>query len=160
MSSLPNSCTCQTKAYFYGNASKLRTKLTFPIANSPLSKKKRTPKNRKNTPKPETPIPISVHLKTYQSIRKTGKTTGRDGKQGSYFGNLLSATFYHDFLFEIFPRNQVNRPLQNKLCRRESHVNLLNNACVWNTAGQKPRGTIEAKSVSSMLQSAFIFMKI
>lgn len=36
-------------------------KLTFPIANSPLSKKNSTPRKRKNTPKPETPMPISVH---------------------------------------------------------------------------------------------------
>ena len=34
--------------------------LTFPIASSPLSKKNITPKKRKNTPKPVTPIPISA----------------------------------------------------------------------------------------------------
>lgn len=62
MSILINSCTGQIKSYFYGNASnKLRKKLTFPIANSPLSKKNRTPMKRKNTPKPETPMPISAH---------------------------------------------------------------------------------------------------
>lgn len=28
-----------------------------------------------------------------------------DGKKGSYFGNLLSATFSYDFLSEKFPLN-------------------------------------------------------
>lgn len=34
--------------------------LTFPIARSALSKNRIIPKNRKNTPKPVSPIPISV----------------------------------------------------------------------------------------------------
>ena len=33
--------------------------LTFPIANNPLSKKKRTPMKRKAIPKPARPTPIS-----------------------------------------------------------------------------------------------------
>ena len=33
--------------------------LTFPIANSPLSKRSRTPRNKKATPKPANPTPIS-----------------------------------------------------------------------------------------------------
>lgn len=35
--------------------------LTFPIAKRPLSKKNSTPRKRKNTPKPDTPMPISAH---------------------------------------------------------------------------------------------------
>lgn len=35
-------------------------KLTFPIASSALSKKRIIPKNRKNTPNPVNPIPISA----------------------------------------------------------------------------------------------------
>lgn len=34
--------------------------LTFPIASSALSKKRIIPKNRKNTPNPVNPIPISA----------------------------------------------------------------------------------------------------
>ena len=46
----------------------------------------------------------------------------QDGKQGSYFGNLLSATFPLNFLSEIFPLNHMNHSLQNLFFCRESHV--------------------------------------
>ncbi|XP_019417422.1 PREDICTED: uncharacterized protein LOC109328416 [Lupinus angustifolius] len=36
------------------------TNSTFPIASNPLSKKKISPRNEKNTPKPVNPNPISV----------------------------------------------------------------------------------------------------
>ena len=45
-------------------------------------------------------------------------------KQGSYFGNLLSATFSLDFLSENFA-NHMNHSLQNNLFCRESHVKYL-----------------------------------
>lgn len=38
-------------------------------------------------------MPISVHEKTNQSIRKTTNKTAYLGEEGSYFDNLLSATF-------------------------------------------------------------------
>lgn len=34
--------------------------LTFPIANNPLSKRNKTPKNRKAIPNPARPTPIST----------------------------------------------------------------------------------------------------
>lgn len=43
--------------FYYIMVSKI--KLTFPIANNPLSKIKRIPKNRNATPKPANPTPIS-----------------------------------------------------------------------------------------------------
>lgn len=43
------------------NDYKIINQLTFPIAKRPLSKKNSTPRKRKNTPKPDTPMPISVH---------------------------------------------------------------------------------------------------
>lgn len=50
------------------------TKLTFPIASKPLSKKNITPRNEKNIPKPVNPNPISVHVSianTYIRIMNT-----------------------------------------------------------------------------------------
>ena len=43
------------------NNYKIIHQLTFPIAKRPLSKKNSTPRKRKNTPKPDTPMPISAH---------------------------------------------------------------------------------------------------
>ena len=38
-------------------------KLTFPMANNPLSNKRQTPRNRNATPNPANPTPISENIK-------------------------------------------------------------------------------------------------
>jgi len=40
------------------------------MAKRPLSKKNNTPRKRKNTPKPDTPMPISAHKKKHECGHK------------------------------------------------------------------------------------------
>ena len=74
-------------------------------------------------------------------------------KQGSYFGNLLSATFSLDFLFENFP-NHMNHSLLLPESRRESHVKYLTAHASNAPLAKKKRAEDKEKCVSSMLQSA------
>lgn len=56
-------------------------KHTFPIARSPLSKKKMIPKNEKNIPNPVKPRPISEPNEYSQYSEKVNKDILRTGMQ-------------------------------------------------------------------------------
>ena len=47
----------------------IEIKLTFPIANNPLSKSKQTPRNRNATPNPARPTPISENIKDINLLK-------------------------------------------------------------------------------------------
>jgi len=74
------------------NNYKMIHQLTFPIAKRPLSKKNSTPRKRKNTPKPDTPMPISAH-KMHTTliiiIIIKGADKNRSEVENSYFDSLL-----------------------------------------------------------------------
>lgn len=61
-------CTCTFLSITDNISTVQRQILTFPIARSALSKNRIIPKKRKNTPKPVSPMPISVrtHNHKYQ----------------------------------------------------------------------------------------------
>ena len=72
--------------------------LTFPMAKRPLSKKNSTPRNRKNTPNPDTPMPISATQKPPIKLLKTQAKKKLKASENAYFGNLLWETFSETFV--------------------------------------------------------------
>lgn len=51
------------------------------MAKRPLSKKNNTPRKRKNTPKPDTPMPISAHKNKHKFVRNTSNKIKRETHQ-------------------------------------------------------------------------------
>lgn len=68
------------------------------MAKRPLSKKNSTPRNRKNTPNPDTPMPISATQKLTHKITKNSSQKKLKGSENAYFGNLLWEAFSETFV--------------------------------------------------------------
>lgn len=82
--------------------SKMEKQLTFPIAKRPLSKKNSTPRNRKNTPNPDTPMPISAYKKYVRNRLATQAEMQRGMHQSSYFDSLLWEACSYMYWSEIY----------------------------------------------------------